>query len=98
MNEAYLKRKEVYKKALNAWGIRSQLTAAIEELSELIVEIAKKINGKRKPETWEEKMVDELADSLIMIEQISSMFNLEEKVDHIILEKINRLDSKLGSK
>ena len=66
--------------ACNRWGINNQLIAAVEELSELSVELTKLVLGKRDIEKMVDlkKVVDELADASIMIEQ--TIFNLSVKI------------------
>ena len=72
-------RQELYKKALKKWGLKSQVAAAIEEFSELNVELAKYLNNKRGG-TFEIELLDELADASIMIEQMAIAFNLQDEL------------------
>jgi len=80
----------LYKKATDKWGFASQLVAACEELGELIVEVAKMYNGKRPDNI---KLIDELADVKIMIEQIENNYCIDVEVDIRKLEKLKRLQS-----
>lgn len=89
-----LKRLEIYDKAECEWGRQSQMIAAIEELSELSVEIAKMLNKKRQTDT---AIIDELADASIMIEQIIHMHALNDDVNKRINYKLERLKNKLIS-
>lgn len=81
-------RNKVYSGAVSRWGQKSQLIVALEELSELQVEIAKHLNGKREDGLG---LIDELADARIMIEQIEQMYDLKDLVENRIYIKVNRL-------
>lgn len=83
-------RDDVYKKAIELWGEDSQVLVAIEELSELITQLAKRnrvLNGSSN-----EKIIDEIADGFVMLESISNLYN-KEKIDERIEYKVNRLKS-----
>lgn len=82
-------RQVVYKKAGDRWGIKSQMIVALEELSELQVEIAKHLNNKREDELG---LIDELADARIMIEQLELNFDLSILVENRMFVKMSRLD------
>lgn len=88
-----LQRIAIYKKASKKWGAQSQLIVALEELSELQVEIAKQLNGKRE---GIKELIDELADARIMIEQVELNFNCMGDVENRMSEKVLRLNSILG--
>lgn len=82
-------RNEIYDMASEKWGSTSQLVVALEELAELSVEIAKKINDKRDSN---EPLIDELADARIMIEQVENIFGVETEVQYRIEQKLARLE------
>ena len=82
-------REEIYKKAGLKWGESSQIIVAIEELSELINQLSKHLNGKCKDMAH---IVDELADSRIMIEQMEFIFGVQEDVIQRFQVKILKLD------
>lgn len=88
-----IQRQEIYGVAAEKWGVKPQMVAAIEELAELIVELAKQFNGKR--ESYSE-LIDELADAEIMIEQQKQNFNVENKTIERKDYKIRRLRNILG--
>lgn len=83
-----MERREIYKRAVKKFGFKAQFLAAIEELAELQVEIAKELNGKRPDIT---NLIDEVADVKIMIEQIEYMLNIDVSVNARILKKIDKL-------
>ena len=96
--------KEGYKKFLDAWGEESQERMAIEEMSELIKELCKKIRLERDDfsENNEEKLAktiknvkEEIADVLNMAEQLEFFYGAEE-IEKIREEKMKRTFELLG--
>ena len=90
--------KEGYKKFLEAWGEESQERMAIEEMSELIKELCKKIRLERDDfsENNEEKLAktienvkEEIADVLNMAEQLEFFYGVDE-IEKIREEKMKR--------
>lgn len=86
--------KEVMRKAIETYGEEAQLWMVVEEMSELQKEICKYKRGKKN----QEEMTDEIADVLIMIEQLSiicgiTIDSVRERVDY----KIDRLEERLNS-
>ena len=61
---------EILKKAINTYGINSQLDMAVEEMSELTKEICKKKRGKDN----HSEIMEEMADVYIMLEQLKMIF------------------------
>jgi len=95
---------EIYAKALDKWGVKLQHIKAIEELSELIQEIAKIVIILDTDEFITQNTLaaffEEFADVEIMLEQIR-LFKLNGKtLDHWIdkakEEKLARLAKKVG--
>jgi len=84
-------RMAVYRNAFIKWGRESQINAAFEELGEVIQALAQYQNGKCNLS----KLVDEIADARIMLEQIELMYSLELAVHDRIKFKIDRLDQRL---
>ena len=75
------------KKILAHYGPLIQKTKSMEELSELIQAIAKNIAGVDN----RDNIVEEIADSMIMISQLMLIFDInEEEVDKVKEEKIDR--------
>ena len=85
-------RKVVYKRALSKWGEANQSVVAIEELSECQKEICKQLRGTGNME----HMAEEIADSIIMLEQLQMIFSIGNLVAHYMDMKIERLDSRIG--
>lgn len=70
----------------NHYGIESQSLICIEEMSELTKEICK----YRRGEDNLEKLVDEIADVKIMVEQMEYLFGVSKDVDLRISYKCQR--------
>lgn len=85
-----MNKEELYKKAYQKWGFTAQLGMLFEELGELIVALNKstrKLNGNPV-----EKVIDEIADVEIMLEQYCYMAMIErEHIDKRKEEKLQRL-------
>ena len=87
----YESRKTVYDAAIEHWGADAQALKAIEELAEVIVEIAKWWNNIGDIE----HMAEETADATIMLEQLRLMYDINEKVCTYMDEKIDRLQKRI---
>jgi NTP pyrophosphatase (non-canonical NTP hydrolase) len=97
---------ELMEKILKKWGVNVQLDILIEEASELIHAICKL--KRRYPDRYywldgwryicAHDVVDEIADVLIMIEQICYMMNLEPLVRKRMKYKIKRITKRLEDK
>ena len=85
-------RMAVYNKALSKWGEANQSVVAIEELSECQKEICKQLRGTGNMEN----MAEEIADSIIMLEQLQMIFSIGNLVAQYMDAKIERLDSRIG--
>lgn len=81
----YIEADELYKMAIDNWGMNYQLTIAIEECSELIKSISK---YKRTENA--EKVIEEIADVEIILGQLKEMFD-DDKIYHEKMQKLNRL-------
>lgn len=69
-----------------------QLIVAIEELSELQKELCKALRGKPN----KEDIIEELADVLIMLDQVKIYFKIEDdEIRDIIDQKIERTKERL---
>ena len=88
----YESRKTVYNAAIEHWGADAQALKAIEELAEVIVEIAKWWNNIGDLE----HMAEETADATIMLEQLRLMYDLNEKVCAYMDEKVERLEKRIA--
>ena len=83
--------KELALKAVNHFGVDHQREKAIEELSELVTELSRE-QDKR---TSKEKVAEELADVIIMCEQLKIIYNTL-RVDRWIREKADRLEEMIS--
>lgn len=79
---------DICARALEKWGVSVQLTKAIEELAELIVELAKSKGAN------DEQVIDELADVQIMTWQMAQVFG-EKDFDDRVSYKITRLKERI---
>jgi len=85
--------KTIYERALEKWGIETQIKMCIEELSELIqtlVKYGRKINGSSKDD-----LAEEIADVELMIEQMKFAFDIHKDTEEWKNEKIQRLEGYL---
>ena len=88
--DTFEERAEVYKEAQERWGIPSQITISIEEFAELIQILCKRnrnLNG-----ATDEKIIDEIADAMVMIEHLQIIFG-KEKCEERQRYKVARLKS-----
>jgi NTP pyrophosphatase (non-canonical NTP hydrolase) len=83
---------EIYKLALDKYGVESQLNQLQEECAELIVSVNK---HRRTPFDDLKGITDECADVLIMIDQIANIFDIEDDIEDRIQFKLNRLKERL---
>jgi NTP pyrophosphatase (non-canonical NTP hydrolase) len=85
--------KKIMLKALNKYGIDAQDDIAIEEMSELTKAIIK--NRRYRNFETMENLYEELADVLIMCEQILMSLD-RDKVQSYIAAKLKRLNERLS--
>ena len=74
--------KELYKQAIETFGVEAQIWMAIEEMSELIQAICKKRRGKTH------NIEEEIVDCIIVLEQLKMKQILPEYEDYISDEKL----------
>ena len=72
MNET--ERIELYKRALNDWGIRPQTMMVMEETGEMLESIGKYDRGR----ATESDVITELADVWIVMEQMATFYGWDE--------------------
>ena len=85
-------RDEIYAGALDAWGLGSQLAMLAEEASELSVAALHCLRSSREPHKAREQMIEEMADTRIMIEQVCYALDLDQNIiDEMIDFKLARL-------
>lgn len=83
---------KVLKDALDTYGIQSQSDIAIEEMSELTKAIIKNRRNPSAPAT--ENLLEEIADALIMLEQLTIHYGTEF-ISEFIQQKIIRLSLRI---
>lgn len=83
----YNGRHRIYARAFGHYGCEMQRMVAIEEMSELIKELCK----LQRDQTTMDRLVDEITDVEIMIEQLKMMFDVEETVRKRKSDKLSRL-------
>ena len=86
MNDMYI---DVNQKAVEKWGKNKQVLCTIEEMNELSKELLKDVNRK---ESNREKIVEEIGDLLIMLNQLKIIYNIK---DHELTDTINRKMEKI---
>lgn len=84
---------KLYKETLEKWGFYSQLNQLQEECAELIVACNKL---RRNVDESKSMMIDELADVVIMTQQIIHSMQVEKEIDNRIKFKLDRLRERLG--
>ena len=80
---------DTLKRAIDYWGADAQIDKAIEEMAELTQALLKcrlEKNGKNMA-----NVAEEIADVLIMVEQLIMIYDNEEEVDKHTNRKISRL-------
>ena len=83
---------DIYKQAIDTYGVRAQKLMAIEEMSELTKEICKDFRGKLN----REHLIEEIIDVIITIDQLIMMYEIsEEEIVSMCIRKINRLKERL---
>lgn len=88
---SYEDRVAVYKKAIVKYGVEKQMTVAIEEMSEVIKELCKLQRGIGN----RDHLAEEIADAMIVLEQMRLVFNLNQAVCDKMDEKIEDLQRKV---
>ena len=86
---------KIIKKAIETYGEEMQCIVAMEELSELIKEIAKKIRAGI-PKDNNNELIEEIADVEIMLWQLMIIFEIPYCIiDSAIDKKLRRLEKRL---
>ena len=98
---------KIMQEAIDHYGEESQLDMAIEEMSELTKAICKYKRAVKERERdiccstaknvifTENDIMEEIADVLIMLEQLMMIFNCKQVVSVIASEKIRRLKERI---
>lgn len=85
---------DIYVSALNAFGERTQMIVALEELSECQKEICKMLRGEGNVD----HLAEEIADAQIMLEQITMIFQTQSLVTNYREMKLLRLEERTRRK
>lgn len=83
----YEERAKVYADALSTYGLTGQLLKALEELTEVQLEIYRIMEGR--PNVLH--LAEEVADATLMLEQIRTFFGINEEVCKFMDAKVLRL-------
>lgn len=86
------KRIELYKKAIDTWGIEAQRDMAFEEIGELLTVLAQDRRGR----VTKEEIITELADVTIMCEQLAYWLDYDDYEKEIDNKLIRLRDKKLA--
>ena len=86
----YEARRDVYLAAIDHYGTENQIKKAVEEMAELTKELCKLPRG-----TTRDRMVDEIADVTIMMEQLRLLLNVNSDVQERIDFKVSRLAQRI---
>ena len=84
-------------RVIKHYGVKNQCVKAVEEMSELTKELCKHVNGNN---IIGDKIREEMADVEIMLKQLRICFDVENgdgSVDDIIIEKLERLEKRIGA-
>ena len=83
---------DTYKQAIETYGTRAQKLMAIEEMSELTKEICKDFREKLN----RENLIEEMADVLIMLDQMLLMYKISgDEIQQMRERKIERLKGRM---
>lgn len=87
-----MKKRELLKHVITTQGTYLQTMVAIEEMSELTKELSKAIRGFDN----HNEIVEELADVMIMLEQLTIMYQVNElELNEMMMVKLNRLEERI---
>ena len=81
-----------YKKAIESYGVTAQKIKALEEMGELIAEVARDLLGKGNLE----KIMEETADVENMTEQLCIIFDARDRVEQIKTDKMRKVLENIG--
>ncbi len=82
---------EIYRAAIQRWGIRAQIMMVYEEMAELQKELCKNGRGKNN----RDQIADEVADVEIMLAQLKIIFNIQDLVEQHQAFKLARLRNRI---
>ena len=79
-------------KACEEFGSKHQIAKAIEEMAELSKELAKELNDNGN----QDNIREEIADCIIMLEQMAYLFDVNNGIEKIKQQKIERLKQRIN--
>lgn len=85
-------RKKIYRQTLKTYGRDKQMIKAIEEMAELSKELCKWVLGADNGKHVQE----EIADVIIMMEQMQMLFDVDGEIKKMIAYKVERLERRLN--
>lgn len=85
-------RKKIYRQTLKTYGRDKQMIKAIEEMAELQKELCKWALGADNGKHVQE----EIADVIIMMEQMQMLFDVDGEIKKMIAYKVERLERRLN--
>ncbi|MDD3493800.1 MAG: hypothetical protein PHZ19_09935 [Candidatus Thermoplasmatota archaeon] len=83
-----MNRTELYRLALERWGVQAQVGMAVEECAEFVVAVMKQ--GRNVNGATTEDLCGEIADVEIMMEQMHVIFN-HDTIEKLKKQKLERL-------
>lgn len=87
VDKKVIDQKPIYQKAIKTFGTPIQIVVCMEEMAELIKELSKDLRNKGNIE----HIAEEIADVMIMLEQMILIFNCDVEVKNYRLQKLERL-------
>ena len=83
-----MEQEDILKGAVEKWGKEFQIMMVFEEMAELQKELVKSLRGKSS----KLMVAEEIADVLIMLDQLKFMYSCHSLVDNIRKVKMERLE------
>lgn len=83
----------LYTRALETYGAYAQITMVFEETAELQKELCKSMRGADN----HDHIAEEIADVLIMLDQMMLLYDCEGQVEGYKAEKLDRLKARLDA-
>lgn len=87
-------KEETFQKALDKWGVSFQVNQLFEEMAELVIALNKYNRAKFDEASRERrifKIIEEIADVELMLEQMEYIFACKERVEEQYKVKFDRL-------
>lgn len=94
------KREELYQKAIEKWGVVSQIEMLNEESIELALAVRKFLRNNKNPEyefTNATNLIEEIVDVEIMIEQLCYIYpSFKNQIQEVKDFKLQRLEKRIN--